>query len=339
MPGLPTRTGPTLPWPFLLSSRIFPASKRNLRQKRGETFIPIIVSFLTAVSNRQQSILWGRFPEVRFFFPPTDPSPESEVLVGYRHLPSPADFPALRWLHLLTPETPPGFEALAGKIPVLSLSRGLQLQATAEHAFALLLASNHYLPPFPSDPADGRKPPLPIGELRRRRLGILGAGPVSEGLARLARRHGLKVSLLRRSAAPHPLAERVFDWGQRREFFRSAEHFASALPYRQALEGCLDREGFRAMGPEAHLVHLAPLALVNQPDLLSSLREKELGGFAVNLWPDETLPAEHPLWTQPEVILAPHPAASPSYRELAWRLWQRNLERYLAGRELRRWPG
>lgn len=297
------------------------------------------MSFLTAVPYPQQIVLWERFPEVRFFFPPAAPAADSEVLVGYRGLPNPAHFPALRWLHLLTPEIPPGLEELAAQIPQISLSRGLQLQRAAEHAFALLLALNHNLPPFPSDPADGRKPALPIGELRRRRLGILGAGPVGEGIARLARRHGLRVSLLRRRAAHHPLADRVYGWDERSEFFRSAEHFVSALPHRQALQGFLARESFRNMGPKAHLVHLAPLSLVNEEDLLSSLQAKELGGFAVDLWPDETLPAEHPLWAQPEVILAPHPAANPGFRDLAWRLWQRNLERYLAGRDLRRFSG
>jgi phosphoglycerate dehydrogenase-like enzyme len=69
---------------------------------------------------------------------------------------------------------------------------------------------------------------------------------------------------------------------------------------------------------------------VDETALATALREKKIGGAALDVFPKEPLPPESPLWDLPNLLITPHTAA------LTEKLWERhyalfsnNLRRYL----------
>lgn len=67
-------------------------------------------------------------------------------------------------------------------------------------------------------------------------------------------------------------------------------------------------------------------------DLLAALKAGELAGAGLDVTDPEPLPEDHPLWTQPRVIITPHVAyRSEQLRERNILLALENLKRFVAG--------
>jgi len=75
--------------------------------------------------------------------------------------------------------------------------------------------------------------------------------------------------------------------------------------------------------------------VANHAELLSALSEGKIGGAALDVYPEEPLPEDSPLWKMPNVILTPHIAGvSLEYNSRAVDLFVENLERYLDRKQL-----
>jgi phosphoglycerate dehydrogenase-like enzyme len=89
------------------------------------------------------------------------------------------------------------------------------------------------------------------------------------------------------------------------------------------------------MKPDSCLINVGRGQLVDETALALALRERKIGGAALDVFPKEPLTADSPLWDVPNLLITPHTAA------LTDKLWGRhydlfseNLRRYLAGEAL-----
>ena len=91
----------------------------------------------------------------------------------------------------------------------------------------------------------------------------------------------------------------------------------------------------KAMKKTAVLINVARGAVVDEAALIETLQVRRIGGAALDVFEQEPLPPESPLWKLDNVIVAPHIAGSFStYDEKGALLFAENLERYLDGRPL-----
>ena len=85
-----------------------------------------------------------------------------------------------------------------------------------------------------------------------------------------------------------------------------------------------------AMKPTAVLINLARGALIDEAALAQALRQQQIAGAALDVFEEEPLPADSPLWQFENVILSPHVSGfTPHYDERASDLFVENLRRYL----------
>jgi phosphoglycerate dehydrogenase-like enzyme len=83
------------------------------------------------------------------------------------------------------------------------------------------------------------------------------------------------------------------------------------------------------------LINIARGALVDEPALIASLQSGHLGGAALDVFAEEPLPANSPLWTMPNVLVSPHSAStSDRENERLVDLFLENLRRFRSGKEL-----
>jgi len=74
---------------------------------------------------------------------------------------------------------------------------------------------------------------------------------------------------------------------------------------------------------------------VDEPALIKALQARSIGGAALDVFEQEPLPADSPLWALDNVIVTPHVSGfNPHYNEMAADVFAQNLERYLTGQEL-----
>jgi phosphoglycerate dehydrogenase-like enzyme len=130
-------------------------------------------------------------------------------------------------------------------------------------------------------------------------------------------------------------ADRVYPPQQLHTLLERCDYLVLAIPGNPETRHILGAAELARMKPSAALVNVARGTLLDTNALVRVLEAGKLAGAALDVTDPEPLPAEHPLWRLPNVIITPHLAGATD------RYWQRqaamvtaNLRRYLNGEPL-----
>jgi phosphoglycerate dehydrogenase-like enzyme len=107
------------------------------------------------------------------------------------------------------------------------------------------------------------------------------------------------------------------------------------VPLTKETQNLIGEAQLGVMKRSAYLVDVSRGGVINHTALIQALEGKQIAGAALDVYPEEPLDADHPLWKMPNVILTPHIAGvSQEYNSRAVALFVENLERYLKGEKL-----
>jgi phosphoglycerate dehydrogenase-like enzyme len=203
-------------------------------------------------------------------------------------------------------------------------SAGVHATPLAEWSMFGLLALIKDLPSLLSDKAERRWDHYPVDELRGRTLLVVGLGEIGTEVARLAEAFGMTVlSITRRE-------------GDLDELLPRADAVVLTLPLTDETHGLISRERLARIRGGAILVNVGRGGVVDEDALVDALRNGHLRGAALDVFAQEPLEPDSPLWELDNVILSPHTAAlSRHENERVVELFADNLQRYLVGEELR----
>lgn len=95
-------------------------------------------------------------------------------------------------------------------------------------------------------------------------------------------------------------------------FLEELDVLVNLLPLTAATEGVLGREVFRHMAPGSALINCGRGQHLNHPDLQQALASGQLRGALLDVFEQEPLPADSPLWRTPGVWVTPHMASAAS---------------------------
>jgi phosphoglycerate dehydrogenase-like enzyme len=113
---------------------------------------------------------------------------------------------------------------------------------------------------------------------------------------------------------------------------READVVVNTLPLTPETSGLFDEKAFAAMKPRAFFINVGRGKTVVTDALVKALKEKRLGGAGLDVTEPEPLPADHPLWKLPNVIITPHVAAdTDGGSTMRWQVVRENLRRYATG--------
>lgn len=191
---------------------------------------------------------------------------------------------------------------------VVTGARGARhgLAATAETAWALILALHKRLLPSHLATIEGRWQPALALPLEGRVLGLVGLGNVGLHMARVGQAFGMQVI----AWSPHLTDARAAQAGVRRvdkqALFASADVVSLHLVLSPATAGVVAAAELAAMRPQAFLVNTARAGLVDEAALIEALAAGRIGGAGLDVFWQEPLPASHALCTLPNVLLSPH---------------------------------
>jgi len=271
--------------------------------------------------------------------------PEVEVVLGFAVRPrNLATARRLRWIHSTAASvTHVLFPELVETDVVVTNASGLHADAMAEHTIGVMLAFARNLHRSRDDQHARRWAPESlwrdapaIGSLAGTTLGLVGLGRVGAAIATRARALGMRVLAVRRHPAADP-APADEQWPVERlgELLGRADWLVLAAPHTRETERLIGARELALLRPGARLVNLGRGALVDEAALVEALRGGRLAGAALDVFDQEPLPAEHPFWGMPEVILTPHTSGlGPRYWERALEQFVDNLRRYVAGEPL-----
>jgi phosphoglycerate dehydrogenase-like enzyme len=221
----------------------------------------------------------------------------------------------------------------------VSTASGVHAGPLAEFALLGLLAFTKQMPRMLRDKQRRYWPPheQPNDELRGKTLLIVGAGAIGAEIARLAQAFGMRVVGIKRDVSePVDHVDELRPIEDLRDLVAEADAVVSVLPGTPQTRGLISAEVLGAFKPGALFVNVGRGTAVDEEALVERLRDGTIAGAALDVFAQEPLPPESPLWELENVIVSPHDAAR-VYAEDARQvdLFCDNLRRDLAGEPLR----
>ena len=182
---------------------------------------------------------------------------------------------------------------------------------------------------------DGR---VPVREFTGTRLGIVGLGGIGCAIARRGVALGMEVrAVRRRPRAPRP---RGISWvggpAQLVQLARQSDVLVVAAPDTDTTRGTVNDAVLRALPRGAYLINLSRGNLLDEQALSRHLESGQVAGVVLDVYSREPLPADHPFWRHPRVLVSPHVSAvSDRFWERETELLVENIRRYKRGATLR----
>src|SRR5580704_11339493 len=229
-----------------------------------------------------------------------------------------------------------GYEEFLPLVPptaTLCNAAGVHDTSTAELAVALTLASGRHLDSFARNQSAGAWRPILGRALADQRVLIIGYGHIGPAIER--RLHGFEVASItrvarrRRSGPPevHPIDDL-------HRLLPQADVAILIAPHTPETEGMIGARELALLPDGALLVNVARGKLVDTDALVAELSAGRIRA-ALDVTDPEPLPADHPLWLQPGVLISPHVGgASSAFAPRADRLIAAQLTRFMAGEPL-----
>jgi phosphoglycerate dehydrogenase-like enzyme len=293
--------------------------------------------------------LQSRFPDVAFLAPADQEEadrvlPQADVVLGWAV--QPANFARaerLRWIQVTAASVARlMFPALVDSPVIVTNGRGLHAAAMAEHTIGVILMYARKLHLTRDAQRERRWIQTPIMEgppflsFAGSTLGLVGFGAIGREIAVKARALGARVLAVRRHPSPDA-APADAQWGSDRldELLEQCDWLVLAAPLTAETSGMIGARELARLKPGALLVNLGRGPLVDEAALIAAIEQGALAGAALDVFDEEPLPPESPLWAMPQVILTPHVSGlAPRLWERSMDLFARNLDAFRNGRPL-----
>jgi D-3-phosphoglycerate dehydrogenase len=178
----------------------------------------------------------------------------------------------------------------------------------AEHAVALMLGIAKNLAYQTAELRQGRWTQRDNVLLAGRTLGVIGAGAIGARVIRLGQALGMQVL----AWTFHPSQDRSRELGapfvELPELLAASDVVSLHVRLSKQSEGLIGRDQLSQMRPGALLVNTARGGVVDTAALVDALHSGRLGGAALDVFPEEPLPGDHPLLSCPHLVMTPHAA-------------------------------
>lgn len=216
----------------------------------------------------------------------------------------------LQWVHA----TSAGVDAIlfpelrASDIPVTN-ARGIFDRAIAETVLGFVLAFAKDLTGSLRLKAEHRWRHRDTERIDGRRALVVGAGSIGRRIGRLLKAAGMRTfGVASRARDDDPDFEEVYASDRLHDALNAADYVIVAAPLTPSTRGLFGSEQFAAMQSHARFINIGRGAVVQTDALVTALREGSIAGAALDVFEEEPLPADHPLWDMPQVIISAHMA-------------------------------
>jgi phosphoglycerate dehydrogenase-like enzyme len=271
---------------------------------------------------------------------------DAEVVVAWSIRPE--QFKAakkLRWIHspaaavhqLMFPE-------LINSDVILTNAREVHGPVVAEHVIALIFALAKKLPDAVrlqqkriwGQQRIWRSQPRPR-EVAGATLGLIGLGSIGREVAKRANALGMNVMAVRDNPSKEKPqgVKQVYGSSDLRTLLERSDYLVLAVPVTPSTQKLMNADRFSQMKSDAYLINVGRGPLIDETALAAALRNHRIAGGALDVFEQEPLPTDSPLWDLENLLITPHTAG------LTEKLWSRhyelfseNLRRYLAGHPL-----
>jgi len=196
----------------------------------------------------------------------------------------------------------------------LTTSSGSAAEPIAQTAITGVLYLARNFPRWTAGQHDRRwnpmRPPEFPRDLRGQVMLVYGLGRIGTEIARLARLLGLHVIGVRRHAAKTGHADEIHAPDKLAGLLPRSDWLVLACPLTEETRGVVDAALLAKLPRGARIINICRGEVVDEIALIAALRNGHLGGAYLDVFAQEPLPPESPLWDMPNVVVTPHNSAA-----------------------------
>jgi phosphoglycerate dehydrogenase-like enzyme len=218
----------------------------------------------------------------------------------------------LRWMQILSA----GYDAypvekLSERGIALTNASGIHAEPIGEQVLAYLLSFERRLHTLARQQEENRWERREGGELRGKTLGVIGVGAIGTRVAELGSALGMDVLGTKRDLDSMPdVVDHAYPADEHRAVCRESDYLVLACPLTDETEGLIGMDELRLLGEDGVLVNIARGGVCDQSALVRACQAHLIRGAALDVFEEEPLPADSPLWNLSNVIVTPHMAGS-----------------------------
>lgn len=244
--------------------------------------------------------------------------------------------PKLRWIHVLSAgvENILSPELQTSNI-ILTNSKGIHGIPVSEHVLAMMLTFSRGLNLYIRNQLNKEWKRANVDEIHNKTIGIVGLGSIGREIAKKAKGLGMNVVAVKKQITTELFVDRLYSPEQLNEMLAASDFVVSALPLVDETREYFKLEQFSAMKQSAYFINIARGGVVREDDLITALQQGLIKGAGLDVFENEPLQNDSPLWDMPNVLITPHIAAlSPYYLDRAIKLFADNLGRFVVNGEM-----
>jgi phosphoglycerate dehydrogenase-like enzyme len=249
----------------------------------------------------------------------------------------------LKWLQAPAIAPPAGYyypELVAHPVVVTNF-RGIFNEHIAAHIMAFVLAFARGFPRYFRQQVNHEYAPAPLDtgvvHLPASTALIVGVGGIGAETARLCAAFGMRVIGIdaRRDDLPQGVSE-MHPPSALDALLPLVDFVILTIPHTPETEGLMNADRFGRMRSSAFFINIGRGMTTRLDDLVAALRSGQIAGAGLDVYEQEPLPRDHPLWDAPNALLTPHTAGfGPFLDDRRLEIILDNARRFVRGEPLR----
>ncbi|MFC7072992.1 D-2-hydroxyacid dehydrogenase [Halovenus rubra] len=186
---------------------------------------------------------------------------------------------------------------------------GVHAKPIAEHVLGYMLQFERGLTQAVKNRRRGVWEHISGGELGTKTVGIIGVGEIGSRVSELATAFGMETVGTKRDTSSAPASiDTIFPASEYQTVLQQSDYLVLSCPLTETTEGLLGVDEFRMLNRDATVINVARGEIIDQTALVRALRSGMIQGAALDVFEQEPLPPESPLWDLSNVIVTPHMA-------------------------------
>lgn len=210
-----------------------------------------------------------------------------------------------------------------------------QAVAISEYVMAQVLSIFHPIELQRTLQAENKWGKTPFRELSRTNWLIIGYGPIGQEISKRVKPFGASVSVIRRTPSQSENVDRVGTTDDMATYLADADIVVLACPLNEQTRGFADADFFAGMKENAIMVNIARGGLIDDAAMIAALDQGNLATAILDVFHQEPLEPNNPLWTHPNVRLTSHTSFSGEGVQDRWdELFLDNIKRFVGDETL-----
>lgn len=227
-------------------------------------------------------------------------------------------------------------ETLESRIITLTSANGVHAYPISETIYALMLSLTRKIHTYVKNQQERKWHHSDMKlEMHEKTVGIIGVGTIGKEAAKIAKAFGMKVLGVRHSGKQQEFVDEMFTTNQLDAVLPKCDYVVVTLPLTKETNRLFGAKQFDLMKSSAFFINIGRGEIVVERDLISALKRGQIAGAGLDVFEQEPLTVDSPLWEMENVIITPHTSGSTEHynQRVIEDILIPNLKNYISGNQ------